>query len=91
MVLSISSFAVIFSSALGECAKDKDSLRVIQKLDGVRLLWSLLKYPSPKVSQNAAHLSISDYEKSQIFKYGEYFFIGSSRSSLGDQPLYTKL
>ena len=76
MVFAISSFAVIFSSALGECAKDKDSLRVIQKLDGVRLLWSLLKYPSPKVSQNAlaAHLSIFDYEKLQIFKYGEHLF-----------------
>ena len=90
MVFAISSFAVIFSSALGECAKDKDSLRVIQKLDGVRLLWSLLKYPSPKVSQNAAHLSISDYEKSQILTMVN-IFLGSSRSSLGDQPLYTKL
>ena len=41
--------SIFFSAALGECAKDKDSLKVIQKLDGVRLLWSLLKHPSTKV------------------------------------------
>ena len=43
-----------FSAALGECAKDKDSLRLIHKLDGVRLVWSLLKHPSERVQASAA-------------------------------------
>ena len=40
----------IFSAALGQCAEDKLSLKVIHDLDGVRLLWSLLKNPSARVS-----------------------------------------
>lgn len=39
---------------LCESAKDPDSMRVIEELDGVRLLWSLLKSPSNKVKGNAA-------------------------------------
>ena len=38
------------SAALGECAKDKLALKRIHELDGVRLLWSLLKHPSERVS-----------------------------------------
>ena len=38
-----------FSAALGQCAEDKMSLKVIHDLDGVRLLWSLLKNPSARV------------------------------------------
>jgi len=37
------------SEALGQCAKDKDVLHAVMDLDGVRLLWSLLKNPSEKV------------------------------------------
>jgi hypothetical protein len=37
------------STALGECAHDKEALERMRKLDGVRLLWSLLKHPSEKV------------------------------------------
>ena len=37
------------SAALGQCAEDKMSLKVIHDLDGVRLVWSLLKNPSPRV------------------------------------------
>jgi len=40
------------SAALGECAKDKIALKRIHELDGVRLLWSLLKHPSERVNIN---------------------------------------
>ena len=40
----------VFSAALGQCAEDKLSLKVIHDLDGVRLLWSLLKNPSARVN-----------------------------------------
>ncbi|KAG5899923.1 hypothetical protein JTB14_002474 [Gonioctena quinquepunctata] len=39
---------------LRECAEDEDSMRVIEELDGVRLIWSLLKNDSTKVQANAA-------------------------------------
>ena len=42
-------FIFFFSVALGECAKDKESLKNIHALDGVRLVWSLLKHPSERV------------------------------------------
>lgn len=35
---------------LRECAEDSDSMGIIEELDGVRLIWSLLKNDSPKVS-----------------------------------------
>lgn len=34
---------------LRECAEDENSMRIIESLDGVRLIWSLLKNDSPKV------------------------------------------
>lgn len=34
---------------LRECAEDEDSMRIIEELDGVRLIWSLLKNDSRKV------------------------------------------
>ena len=37
------------SEALGQCAKDKEVLHAVIELDGVRLLWSLLKNPYEKV------------------------------------------
>lgn len=36
---------------LKECAKDFDSMRIIEELDGVRLIWSLLKNDCPNVSK----------------------------------------
>lgn len=38
------------SLALGRCAEDKNTLINIHELDGVRLIWSLLKNPSDRVS-----------------------------------------
>lgn len=34
---------------LRKSAQDEDSMRIIEELDGVRLIWSLLKNNSPKV------------------------------------------
>ncbi|XP_023118433.2 outer dynein arm-docking complex subunit 2 isoform X2 [Amphiprion ocellaris] len=42
------------TKALGACATDKDNMTIIQQLDGVRLVWSLLKKPSPDVQSSAA-------------------------------------
>jgi hypothetical protein len=39
--------------ALGKCARDPESMVVIDRLDGVRLLWSLLKSPNPEVSSHS--------------------------------------
>lgn len=47
-----------YSAALGECAKDKDSLAVIHNLDGVRLVWSLLKNPSERVKIAIVRISL---------------------------------
>lgn len=35
---------------LRKSAQDEDSMRIIEELDGVRLIWSLLKNDSPRVS-----------------------------------------
>eukprot|EP00054_Salpingoeca_dolichothecata_P017124 m.102085 g.102085 ORF g.102085 m.102085 type:complete len:1027 (-) comp22316_c0_seq2:122-3202(-) len=40
--------------AVGQSAKDHDNMSIVDKLDGVRLLWSLLKSPNQKVQANAA-------------------------------------
>ena len=40
--------------ALGKCATEPDSATIIDKYDGVRLLWSLLKSPNPQVQSSAA-------------------------------------
>ena len=40
--------------ALGKCATEPDSASIIDKYDGVRLLWSLLKSPNPQVQSSAA-------------------------------------
>ena len=42
------------SLALGRCAQDKDTLIKIHELDGVRLIWSMLKNPAEEVQSSAA-------------------------------------
>ncbi|XP_045473998.1 armadillo repeat-containing protein gudu-like [Harmonia axyridis] len=39
---------------LRECAEDEDSMRIMEDVDGVRLIWSLLKNKSLQVQANAA-------------------------------------
>lgn len=40
--------------ALKECALDPDSMTILEDLDAVRLIWSLLKNPNPRVQAYAA-------------------------------------
>ena len=40
--------------AVGACAIEPESMMIIDKLDGVRLLWSLLKNTNPEVQASAA-------------------------------------
>ncbi|XP_073987694.1 outer dynein arm-docking complex subunit 2-like [Rhodnius prolixus] len=42
------------SCVLGQCAHEKECMARIEELDGVRLVWSLLKNDSPKVQTCAA-------------------------------------
>jgi len=42
------------TKAVGQCAQDKDNMAAIDKQEGVRLLWSLLKSPTPEVQSGAA-------------------------------------
>lgn len=37
------------SKALTECAKDAESMAILEDMDAVRLIWSLLKNPNPRV------------------------------------------
>lgn len=46
---------------LRKCAKEEDSMRIIEELDGVRLIWSLLKNESPKVSLIIVKLIASNF------------------------------
>jgi hypothetical protein len=42
------------TKAVGACALENESMSIIDKQDGVRLLWSLLKSPNPEVQACAA-------------------------------------
>ena len=60
------------SLALGRCAEEKTTLIKIHQLDGVRLIWSLLKNPSEKVNvlpwdaRSVVPLSINAFVSSQV-------------------------
>lgn len=47
-------FFETFFLAVGACAIEPESMMIIDKLDGVRLLWSLLKNTNPEVQASAA-------------------------------------
>ncbi len=42
------------TTAIGACALDSECMAIIDRLDGVRLLWSLLKSQNPAVQASAA-------------------------------------
>ncbi|NXE31813.1 ARMC4 protein, partial [Ptilorrhoa leucosticta] len=42
------------NKAVGACAMEPENMMIIDSLDGVRLLWSLLKNPNPDVQASAA-------------------------------------
>lgn len=48
------SLLVNVTTAVGESALDSDCMAIIDRLDGVRLLWSLLKSANPHVQASAA-------------------------------------
>ncbi|KAK1884999.1 Armadillo repeat-containing protein 4 [Dissostichus eleginoides] len=52
----ITSLALLVNvtNAVGACATDMDNMAIIDQLDGVRLVWSLLKNPSAEVQSSAA-------------------------------------
>lgn len=51
---------------LMECAKDQESMSQIERLDGVRLIWSLLKNDSPRVQANACLALCPCVENSKV-------------------------
>lgn len=68
------------ASVLGECANDEESMDIIEELDGVRLVWSLLKNSSPRVQANAAwalcpmiHNAKVNYHQSNKMNIGKPF------------------
>lgn len=65
---------ISYSDALGHCAEDKMCLKVIQEMDGVRLLWSLLKNPSPKVMFRTRLFSFEGKFGLEIFFSTRYIF-----------------
>lgn len=48
------SLLVNVTKAVGACATEPDNMGIIDRLDGVRLLWSLLKNQNPEVQASAA-------------------------------------
>jgi HEAT repeat protein len=53
------------TKAMGELARDPDVRIEMEKLDGFRLVWSLLKHPSPLVQAGAAWAICPYVEKSE--------------------------
>lgn len=43
------------AKAFKECAQDKESMRILEELDAVRLIWSLLKNTDTRVQAHAAY------------------------------------
>lgn len=56
------------------------SLRIIDRLDGVRLLWSLLKNPNPEVQASAAWAICPCIENAKVCLIMPSFETGSSAS-----------
>ena len=54
------------TKVLGECAKEIDCMRKIEELDGVRLIWSLLKNKSKKVQASAAWALVPCIKNSEV-------------------------
>lgn len=72
------------SRCLAECAKDPDSMTILEQLDAVRLIWSLLKNKHPRVQAYAA-FALCPYVKN-AFESGELV-----RSLVGAMELVVEL
>lgn len=57
---------------LGECANDTESMDIIHKLDGVRLIWSQLKHPSPAVQASVAWALCPCIQNARVMKQHNY-------------------
>lgn len=55
------------SCVLGQCAHEKECMARIEELDGVRLVWSLLKNDSPKVQTCAAWALVPCINNSKVY------------------------
>lgn len=51
---------------VGELAKDEDARRDMERLDGFRLVWSLLKHTSVRVQASAARAICPYVESSKV-------------------------
>lgn len=66
-----------------ECAKDPESMIQIEELDGVRLIWSLLKNESLKVQANAClalcpcveYASVNHHRNQYVYYIQNYTYI----------------
>lgn len=54
------------TKVLGECAKEKACMAKIEELDGIRLIWSLLKNKNPAVQANAAWALVPCIKNSRV-------------------------
>ena len=58
---------------LGECAKEMEAMEIIDTLDGVRLIWSQLKHPSPAVQASAAWALCPCIQNARVIKPTKYY------------------
>ena len=56
------------SKALTQSAQDPESMRILEELDAVRLIWSLLKNSNPRVQAYAAWALCPSIENAQVNK-----------------------
>jgi hypothetical protein len=67
---------------LGECANEIDSMDIIDKLDGVRLIWSQLKHASPAVQASAAWALCPCIQNARVMKPALQFRLYSPKFEL---------
>ena len=84
------SLMVNVTQALGKCAQDPENMVVIDKLDGVRLIWSLLKSPNPLTQATAAWAVCPCIENARDAGEMVFFCCFSSNHNLA-HPLATPL
>jgi hypothetical protein len=64
---------------LGDCAYNNSCLNELLNMDAIRIMWSLLKEPSPKVQANAAWALVPLVQKSKVKRFFRVFFFFSAR------------
>lgn len=64
---------------LGECANEMEAMEIIDTLDGVRLVWSQLKHPSPAVQASAAWALCPCIQNARVIKLHYQYYQDSVR------------